>query len=81
LRARIKVRRVVAFGETATIMERFEERIREDYQLPHVSPVGSQGSGGAVLSADAPFLQLKRDHDPDEVFQSTWYRHYRAMFA
>jgi FAD/FMN-containing dehydrogenase len=27
------------------------------------------------------FLQLKRDHDPDEVFQSTWYRHYRTMFA
>jgi FAD/FMN-containing dehydrogenase len=27
------------------------------------------------------FLQIKREHDPDEVFQSTWYRHYRTMFA
>jgi FAD/FMN-containing dehydrogenase len=27
------------------------------------------------------FLQLKREHDPTEVFQSEWYRHYRRMFA
>jgi FAD/FMN-containing dehydrogenase len=27
------------------------------------------------------FLALKRQFDADEVFQSTWYRHYRAMFA
>lgn len=27
------------------------------------------------------FLKLKRKYDPDEVFQSDWYRHYRAMFA
>jgi hypothetical protein len=27
------------------------------------------------------FLDVKRQRDPDEVFQSTWYRHYRAMFA
>jgi FAD/FMN-containing dehydrogenase len=27
------------------------------------------------------FLALKRKYDPDEVFQSNWYRHYRAMFA
>lgn len=27
------------------------------------------------------FLRLKRKHDPDEVFQSDWYRHYRKMFA
>ena len=26
------------------------------------------------------FLALKRQHDPDERFQSTWYRHYRDMF-
>jgi FAD/FMN-containing dehydrogenase len=26
------------------------------------------------------FLDLKRQHDPGEVFQSTWYRHYRQMF-
>lgn len=27
------------------------------------------------------FLKLKRRHDPEERFQSDWYRHYRAMFA
>ncbi|MGH9312790.1 MAG: FAD-binding oxidoreductase [Vicinamibacterales bacterium] len=27
------------------------------------------------------FLRLKREHDPDERFESDWYRHYRAMFA
>ncbi len=29
----------------------------------------------------AEFLRLKRRHDPEERFQSDWYRHYRAMFA
>jgi hypothetical protein len=27
------------------------------------------------------FLRLKRAYDPDEAFQSDWYRHYRTMFA
>ncbi len=27
------------------------------------------------------FLELKRKYDPNEVFQSDWYRHYRRMFA
>ena len=27
------------------------------------------------------FLRLKRERDPFELFQSEWYRHYRAMFA
>jgi FAD/FMN-containing dehydrogenase len=27
------------------------------------------------------FLRLKRRHDPDETFTSSWYRHYKAMFA
>jgi FAD/FMN-containing dehydrogenase len=27
------------------------------------------------------FLALKRQYDPGEVFQSNWYRHYRAMFS
>lgn len=26
------------------------------------------------------FLRLKRKHDPEERFQSDWYRHYNAMF-
>ncbi len=29
----------------------------------------------------AEFLRLKRRHDPEERFQSDWYRHYKAMFA
>jgi len=29
----------------------------------------------------AEFLARKRRHDPDEVFQSNWYRHYRTMFG
>ena len=27
------------------------------------------------------FLKLKRQYDPTEIFQSTWYQHYRKMFA
>ena len=27
------------------------------------------------------FLQLKLKHDPDEIFQSDWYRHHKQMFA
>jgi FAD/FMN-containing dehydrogenase len=27
------------------------------------------------------FLRLKRQYDPEERFQSDWYRHYNAMFA
>jgi FAD/FMN-containing dehydrogenase len=27
------------------------------------------------------FLELKRTHDPDERFQSNWYRHYRELFG
>jgi hypothetical protein len=29
----------------------------------------------------AEFLGLKKQHDPEERFQSDWYRHYREMFA
>jgi FAD/FMN-containing dehydrogenase len=29
----------------------------------------------------AEFLELKRKHDPTEIFQSDWYRHYRRMLA
>jgi FAD/FMN-containing dehydrogenase len=29
----------------------------------------------------AEFLRLKRRHDPDEVFQSDWYRHCKQMFS
>jgi FAD/FMN-containing dehydrogenase len=29
----------------------------------------------------ADFLASKRSHDPDELFQSDWYRHYASLFA
>ncbi len=29
----------------------------------------------------AEFLRLKKKYDPEERFQSEWYRHYRTMFA
>ena len=29
----------------------------------------------------AEFLRLKRKYDPEERFQSEWYRHYKRMFA
>jgi FAD/FMN-containing dehydrogenase len=29
----------------------------------------------------AEFLQLKKKYDPEECFQSDWYRHYKTMFA
>jgi FAD/FMN-containing dehydrogenase len=37
-----------------------------------------------VESCYPPFseiLQLKKKYDPEERFQSNWYRHYRTMFA
>jgi hypothetical protein len=27
------------------------------------------------------FLHLKKKHDPQEVFQSDWYRYYKTMFG
>ena len=27
------------------------------------------------------FLELKRKHDPEELFQSDWYRHYNTMVS
>ena len=27
------------------------------------------------------FLKLKKKYDPEERFQSDWYRHYRTVFA
>ena len=31
--------------------------------------------------ATLEFLRAKRRHDPQQIFQSEWYRHYRSMFA
>jgi len=35
----------------------------------------------ACYSEFPEWLRLKQRYDPDERFQSEWYRHYRAMFA
>ena len=35
----------------------------------------------ACYAQFAEFLRLKKKYDPEERFQSDWYRHYRTMFA
>ncbi len=37
--------------------------------------------GEAALARGVDFLRAKRRHDPEERFQSEWYRHHRSMFA
>ena len=41
----------------------------------------TRGQLDACYPQFAAFLKLKRQYDPNEVFQSDWYRHYRRMFA
>ncbi len=36
---------------------------------------------GTCYPQFAEFLRLKQQHDPSELFQSDWYRHYKQMFA
>ena len=36
---------------------------------------------GACYPQLVDFLRLKKKYDPNERFQSDWYRHYRTMFA
>lgn len=44
-------------------------------------PAG-RGPWPAIMFVNgAQFLKKKREVDPDERFQSEWYRHYRTMFA
>ena len=49
--------------------------------LPDLSPLGTERSGRARLPADARVPGAEAGRDPGEVFQSNWYRHYRAMFG
>ena len=49
--------------------------------LPDLPPLGAEGSGQQCYPQMRAFLAKKREYDPGEVFQSNWYRHYRAMFA
>ncbi|NOS81917.1 MAG: FAD-binding oxidoreductase [Nitrospira sp.] len=41
----------------------------------------TRGQVEACYPQFSEFLRLKRKHDPQERFQSDWYRHYRTMFA
>jgi len=41
----------------------------------------TRGQVAACYPQFAEFLRRKRQHDPQERFQSEWYRHYRTMFA
>ena len=36
---------------------------------------------GRILSQFPEFLRLKRRYDPDERFQSEWYRHHVALLS
>ena len=50
--------------------------------LPHLPPLGDAASRSRPCYPQFPeFLRLKQQHDPEERFQSDWYRHYRTMFA
>ena len=41
----------------------------------------SRAQTDACYPQMASFLELKRRFDPDEIFQSDWYRHYRRIFT
>jgi len=47
--------------------------------LTTIPPRG--GIWDAAYPQFAEFLQLKRNYDPAELFQSDWYRHYRDLYA
>lgn len=49
--------------------------------LPDVSPLGHTPPGRGLLPAVRRLPAAQAEYDPDERFQSDWYRHYRAMFA
>ena len=49
--------------------------------FPDLSSLGRTQAGRSLLSANGGIPARKRQHDPREVFQSEWYRHYKQMFA
>lgn len=85
LRPRVKVRRVVALGETATIMERFEERIRDghlygDYQFATDSTHDSFLRRGvfscyAPVGGDTPLTPNPTRFHPEDWARLTFYSH------
>lgn len=55
---------------------------RKFLQTGMMAGAGLCASGCLVKKPQfAQFLAAKRRYDPDEMFQSNWYRHYRRMFA
>ena len=85
LRPRVKVRRVVALGETATIMERFEERIRDgylygDYQFATDATRDSFLRRGVFscyqpVPTDTPLTEHPTRFNPEDWARLTFYSH------
>jgi FAD/FMN-containing dehydrogenase len=48
---------------------------------PTYHKYATRGQVEACFPQFGEFLKLKRKHDPNELFQSDWYRHYRKTFA
>lgn len=85
LRPRVKVRRVVVLGETASIMERFEERIRDGYQYGDYQ-FATDGSRNSFLRRgvfscyqpvpiDTPLTVHPTRFNPEDWARLTFYSH------
>ena len=91
LRPRTKVRRVVALGETADIIERFEERIRGgylygDYQFATDQTRDSFLRRGVFscyepVSAETPLTSSPARFSPEDWARLTFYSHTRKRLA
>ena len=85
LRPRVKVRRVVELGETPTIMERFEERIRDgylygDYQFATDATRDSYLRRGVFscyqpVPLDTPLTEHPTRFEPEDWARLTFYSH------
>ncbi len=85
LRPRLKVRRIVEMGETATIIERFEERIRDgflygDYQFATDSARDSFLRRGVFscyqpVDASTPLTANPTRFNPEDWARLTFYSH------
>ena len=91
LRSRTKVRRVVALGETADMIERFEERIRGgylygDYQFATDQTRDSFLRRGVFscyepVSAETPLTPSPARFSPEDWARLTFYSHTRKRLA
>jgi FAD/FMN-containing dehydrogenase len=85
LRPRVKVRRVVALGQTADIIDRFEERIRDgflygDYQFATDSSRDSFLMSGIFscyqpVPVDTPLTEHPKRFNPEDWARLTFYSH------